>query len=158
MSRFSGVAVGEGASLVSEDGFDVAGEVWAGAVEMAGAVVPDFGDELGIDDSSDVGLPDIPDALVEDSEFDEGVLVGEEVEVFSDRDGGFEVAFPVGVEALVGFESTELDEGRVAFGQGEEDLGVEGLFVGFGASHVGEDGAEGSGYDRGGRDELEQQR
>lgn len=152
------MAVGEGASLVGEDGFDIAGEVRAGAVEVAGAVVPDLGDELGVDDPFDVGLPDVPDALVEDSEFDEGVLVGEEVEVFSDRDGGFEVALPVGVEALVGFESTELDEGRVAFGQGEEDLGVEGLSVGFGASQVGEDGAEGSGYDRGGRDELEQQR
>ncbi len=110
------MAVGEGAALVGEDRFDVAGEVWAGAVEVAGAVVPDLGDELGVDDPFDVGLPDVPDAPVEDPEFDEGVLVGEEVEIFSDRDGGFEIAFPVGVEALVGFESSELDKRRVAFG------------------------------------------
>lgn len=158
LQRFSGVAVGEGAALVGEDGFDVAGEVWAGAVEVAGAVVPDFGDELGVDDSFDVRLPDVPDAPVEDSELDEGVFVGEEIEVFADRDGGLEVALPVGVEALIGFESAELDQGRVALGQREEDLGVEGLFVGFGASQVREDGAEGSGYDRARGDDLEQKR
>lgn len=63
----TGVAVGEDASLVDEDGVDVAGEVWAGAVEVSCAAVPDFGDELGVDDSFDVWLPDVPDAFVEDA-------------------------------------------------------------------------------------------
>ena len=120
-----GVAVGEDASLVGEHGVDVACERGAGAVEVTGALVPDFGDELGVDDSFDVGLPDVPDALVEDSQIDKRELMGEQVEVFADRDSGFEVAVPVVVETEICFETTELDEGRVAFGQGEEDLGVE---------------------------------
>jgi len=62
------VAVGEDAPLIDEDGVDVAGELWAGAVEVSCAAVPDFGDELGVDDSFDVGLPDVPDAFVEDAE------------------------------------------------------------------------------------------
>lgn len=120
-----GVAVGEDASLVGEHGVDVACERGAGAVEVTGALVPDFGDELGVDDSFDVGLPDVPDALVEDSQIDKRELMGEQVEVLADRDCGFEVAVPVVVETEICFETTELDEGRVAFGQGEEDLGVE---------------------------------
>lgn len=125
MNGVSGVPVGKDSSLVGEDGIDVVGELRAIAVEVTGAVVPDFGDELGVDDPFDIGLPDVPDSFVEDAEIDESVLVGEEVEVFTDRDRGFEVAFPVIVEALVGFESTERDQRRVSFGQGEEDLGVE---------------------------------
>lgn len=94
-------------------------------MEVTRAVVPDFGNELGVYDAFDIGLPDVPDAFVEDAEIDEGVFVGEEIKVFTDRDRGFEIALPMVVEALVGFESTECDQRRVAFGQGEEDLSVQ---------------------------------
>lgn len=119
------MAVGEEAWLVDEDGVDVAGEGGVGAVEVAGALVPDFGDELGVDDSFDVGLPDVPDALVEDSQIHKRELMGEQVEVLADRDGGFEIALPVVVEAEVRFETAELDEGCMTLCQREEDLGVE---------------------------------
>ena len=123
--RASGVSIAEDPTLVGHECVNVACERGAGAVEVTGALVPDFGDELGVDDSLDVGLPDVPDALVEDSQIDKRELMGEQVEVLADRDCGFEVAVPVVVETEICFETTELDEGRVAFGQGEEDLGVE---------------------------------
>jgi hypothetical protein len=121
----SGVSIAEDPTLVGHEGVDVADEVGACPVEVAGAFVPDLRDELGVDDAGDVGLPDIPDLVVEDSEVHKRVLVGEEVEVFTDRDGGFEVALPMVVEAEVGVESAERDEGCMALRQVEEDLGVE---------------------------------
>ena len=104
------VAIGEGAALVRQEGFDIAHEGWAGAVQMAGSFLPDLGGQLGVDYSGDVWLPDLPDALIEDAEINQCELVREQVEVFADGDGGFEIAGPVVIEALVGFEATESDE------------------------------------------------
>lgn len=120
-----GVSIAEDPTLVGHERVDVADEVGAGAVEVARAFVPDLGDELGVDDACDVGLPDLPDLLVEDSEVHERVLVCEQIEVLTDRDGGFEVALPVVVEAEVGVESAERDERSVTLRQVEENLGVE---------------------------------
>lgn len=120
-----GVSIAENPTLMGHERVDVADEVGAGAVEVARAFVPDLGDELGVDDARDVGLPDLPDLLVEDSEVYKRVLVGEQVEVLTDRDGGFEVALPMVVEAEVGVESAERDERRMTLRQVEEDLGVE---------------------------------
>ncbi|CAE7759014.1 unnamed protein product [Symbiodinium sp. CCMP2592] len=134
-----GVSIAEDPTLVGHERVDVADEVRAGAVEVARAFVPDLGDELGVDDARDVGLPDLPDLLVEDTEVHKRVLVGEQVEVFTDCDGGFEVALPMVVEAEVGVESAERDQRCVTLRQ------------------VREDGAERSGYDRARGDELEQE-
>lgn len=79
-------------------------------MQMAGAVVPDFGNELGIDNSFDVRLPDTPHSTIKDPEIHKRELMGEQVEVFTDRDCGFQIAFPVVIKALVCFESAEWDQ------------------------------------------------
>ncbi|MGV6814785.1 MAG: hypothetical protein ACWA5W_07250 [Phycisphaerales bacterium] len=116
---------GKDASLVGDDGVYVASKAGAGAVEVAGPGVPDLGDELGIDDSFDVWLPDIPYALIEDSQIDEGELMGEEVKVFTDSCRCFNIALSVIIQTQICLEATEVDEGRMALSEVEEDLGVE---------------------------------
>ena len=94
-----GMPVGEGPALVGDLRFDICDKDWARAVEVAGSSLPDFGDQLGVDDAGDVGLPDLPDPLIEDSQINQRELVRKQVEVFADGDGGFEIAAPVVIEA-----------------------------------------------------------
>lgn len=94
-------------------------------MEMAGSCLPDFGDELGIDNALDVWLPDFPDPLIKDSQVDEGELMGEEVKVFTDSCRCFNIALPVIIQTQICLEATEVDEGRMALSEVEEDLGVE---------------------------------